>query len=102
MRRMPEEGDIVRIGRGRKDQLVIFAEDATDHDHVCREVWPGYVFVTIPYEVGDTVDPKEKNYIISSCRAAGSGETKVELEDVELIGKAKFKEKITKTFTVKE
>ena len=102
MKRTPELGDIVRIGRGRKDQLVIYAEDDTDVDELRGDSYPRYVFVTIPYVVGASVDPKEKNYLISHCCNAGNGETKVDLLDVEFIGKAKFKEKVTRTFTVKE
>ena len=102
MKRAPEPGDIVRIGKGKKDQLVILAEDDTDFDHLRGDSYPRFVFVTIPYVVGALVDPKEKNYLISHCCSAGSGETKVDLLDIEFVGKAKFKEKVTRTFTVKE
>lgn len=102
MKRLPEPGDIVRVGKGKKDQLVIFAEDDTDFDSLRGDSYPRFVFVTIPYVVGDTVDPKEKNYLISTCCDAGNGETKVDLIDIDFVCKAKFKEKVTRTFTVKE
>ena len=101
MKREPQVGDVVRIGKGKKDQLVILAEDATDYDTLRGDSYPCFIFVTIPYEIGDTVDPKEKAYMISSCMTASADETKVELDDITFICKAKFKEKITRTFTVK-
>ena len=97
MKRTPETGDVVRIGKAKKDQLVIFVDDWR-----CDRLSPKYVFVTIPYNVGETIDPKEKNYVISYAGFVGDGETKVDLNDIEFICKVKFKEKITRTFTVKE
>lgn len=102
MKRLPEVGDVVRVGKGKKDQLVILAEDATDFDNLRGDSYPAFIFVTVPYVVGDTVDPKEKAYLISSCMNAGESETKVELDDITFVCKTKFKEKITRTFTVKE
>lgn len=102
MKREPEVGDVVRIGKGKKDQLVILAEDATGFDDLRGESYPAFIFVTIPYEVGDIVDPKEKAYLISNCVNADESETKVELLDITFVCKAKFKEKVTRTFTVKE
>lgn len=102
MKRLPEMGDVVRVGKGKKDQLVILAQDATSVDYTRRESYPGFLFVTIPYEIGDTVDPKERAYLISGCMSAGESETKVELNDITFVCKAKFKETLTRTFTVKE
>ncbi len=102
MKREPQVGDVVRIGKGKKDQLVILAEDATDFDSLRGDSYPAFIFVTIPYTVGDIVDPKEKAYLISGCMNAGENETKVELNDITFVCKAKFKEKVTHTFTVKE
>lgn len=102
MKRTPEIGDIVRIGKGKKDQLVIRAEDDTDFDTLRGDSYPRFVFVTIPYVVGASVDPKEKKYLISHCCGAEKGETKVDLVDIEFVHTTKFKEKISRTFTIKE
>lgn len=103
MKRNPEIGDVVRIGNGKKDQLVIFDEDFVDVDYgLGGGTRCGLVFVTIPYVVGDIVDPKEKAYLISNYDNSGESETKVDLDDIAFVCKAKFKEKITRTFTVKE
>lgn len=101
MKRLPEVGDVVRVGKGKTDQLVIAAFDDTDYDTVRGESWPAFKFVTIPFVVGDSIDPKQKTHLISICRNAESRETKVDLLDVTWVCKAKVKEKITRTFTVK-
>lgn len=101
MKRNPEVGDVVRIGTGKMDQLVISAhEEQRDGDSFVQ-----FVFTTIPHKTGESTDPREKHYYMCfwphTEKYNFKKRTKVDLIDIEFVCKAKFKEKIIKTFTVK-
>lgn len=98
MKREPQIGDIVRIG-GKKDLLVVEARDTTSYAY--DGAYPAFVFNTIPYVQGEVTDPKTKSFLISGCINPNKGQTVVNLIDIEWIGSAKVKKKVSTTYTVK-
>lgn len=103
MKRNPEIGDVVQIGNSKKYQLVISVDNATQQrsSDNTKDFYPYFLFVTIPYEVGTSVDPKQKTYLVSSCITPAANETLVKVDDIVFITQVKFKEKLSRTFIVK-
>lgn len=107
MNRNPVKGDIITIGKGQTELLVVHDEMATSHDALRGDSYWANVFDVVPTHVlGDTragvtrVVPdnaKVTRYMTDGCMNAGK---KVDRGDIRLVGSCKFKAIVTTEYVI--